>query len=90
MLANEKLLAHKSVASITGPDPVRVQAILGDFEITAAKQERLKAAVVSLGGQTIYSKAFRGPAIDQAVNIKSISKSVVCLLYTSPSPRDRG
>ena len=80
MLANEKLLAHKSGASASGPDPVRVQAILADFEITAAKQERLKAAVVSLGGQTIYSKAFRGPAIDQAVNIKSVSKSVVATL----------
>lgn len=62
------------------PDPLHLQAILADFADAAKKQDRLKAAVVSLGGQPVFGEAFRGPAIDHAVNIKSISKSVVATL----------
>ena len=66
--ANEKL----ELANLT--------AILANFENAANKQDRIKSAVVSLNGQTVLAKAFRGPAIDQPVNIKSISKSVVATL----------
>ncbi len=63
-----------------GVESARVQAILADFADAARKQDRLKAAVVSLDKQTIFAEAFRGPALDRAVNIKSISKSVVATL----------
>lgn len=64
----------------TAYDPSQLQLILTNFEKAAREQNRLKAAVVSLENQTIFAKAFRGPAIDQAVNIKSVSKSVVATL----------
>jgi len=63
-----------------GVDSARMQVILADFADAARKQDRLKAAVVSLGKQTVFADAFRGPALDRAVNIKSISKSVVATL----------
>lgn len=58
----------------------KLQAILTNFTDAASKQDRIKSAVVSLNGQTILAKAFRGPATDSAVNIKSVSKSVVATL----------
>jgi len=61
-------------------DPARLQAILDNFADAAKKQTRLKAAVISLNKQTVFAEAFRGPAINRAVNIKSISKSVVATL----------
>lgn len=61
-------------------DQAYVQSVLTSFADAAKKQERLKAAVISLDGQTIFGEAFRGPAIDRPVNIKSISKSVVATL----------
>jgi len=66
--------------SYTQPDAAQLQTILDDFADAARKQDRLKAAVVSLGQQTVFGEAFRGPALDRAVNIKSISKTVVATL----------
>jgi len=68
------------LGSFTQPDAARLQNILADFADAAGKLDRLKAAVVSLDHQTIFGEAFRGPALDRAVNIKSISKSVVATL----------
>jgi len=62
------------------PDPARLQAALSNFADAARKQDRIKAVVVSQASQTVFAEAFRGPAIDRAVNIKSISKSVVATL----------
>ena len=70
----------ETLASSPRPDPARLQSILANFESAAGKQSRLKVAVVSLGGRMIFGKAFRGPAIDRAVNVKSVSKSVVATL----------
>lgn len=70
----------EDLASSATPGTDSLQSILAEFERTAAEQVRIKSAVVSLGKQTIFAKAFRGPAIDQAVNIKSVSKSVVATL----------
>jgi len=61
-------------------DLENLQAILANFANTARKQERIKSTVVSLNGYTILAESFRGPAIDEPVNLKSVSKSVVATL----------
>lgn len=61
-------------------DLAGLQAILANFKAAAIRQDRIKSVVVSLNGQTILAEALRGPAIDTAVNIKSVSKSVVATL----------
>ena len=54
------------------------------------------AALVGIGGGTIVVPLltlFFGVDIKEAVAVSSITvvaTSVACLLYTSPSPRDRG
>ena len=74
------LLGHGAVQANDQSDLNRLQSILENFADAAKKQDRIKATVVSLNGQTILAEAFRGPAVDHAVNIKSISKSVVATL----------
>ena len=66
--------------AIAAPDEDHLQGILASFEKDAALQERLKAVVVSQHAEIIFARAFRGPSIDRAVNIKSVSKSVVATL----------
>jgi len=70
--------ANQTRSSIT--EDSKLQLILDRFADAAQKQTRLKAVVVSLQGQTVFAEAFRGPHVDQAVNIKSVSKSVVATL----------
>ena len=41
---------------------------------------RLHAVVVMSGGETVLAEAFRGPPVERAVNVKSVSKSVVAAL----------
>lgn len=53
---------------------------LASFRAEAQQQERLKSVVISLRGETIFAEAFRGPPVNRAVNIKSVSKSVVSTL----------
>lgn len=54
-----------------------------DFELIAdeAKSlEQLHSLVVHQNGERIFANAFRGPALDTPVNIKSVSKTIVALL----------
>jgi len=53
---------------------------LVDFALEASDIERLHSVVVSSSGDVVLSKAFRGPALDSAVNVKSVSKSLVSSL----------
>src|SRR5215510_3499024 len=46
----------------------------------AAQLPRLHALIVSVDGQPIVERAFRGPGLDQPVNIKSASKSIISAL----------
>jgi len=65
-------------------------AILGDhasaqdpFEpviAEAARLDQLRTLVVHRDGEPLFSRAFRGPALDRPANVKSISKTVVALL----------
>ncbi len=81
--SNEKSLTSSNDLQGFNPlaiDPAQMQVILANFKRAASKQDRLNAAVISLGQQTIFGEAFHGPAIDRGVNIKSVSKSVVATL----------
>ena len=62
------------------PEEDRLQGVLAGFEKAAAQQDRIKAVVISQNAEIIFGRAFRGPSIDRAVNIKSVSKSVVATL----------
>jgi CubicO group peptidase (beta-lactamase class C family) len=46
----------------------------------AASLEQLHALVVAHRGEIVFAEAFRGPAVDRPVNVKSVSKTVVALL----------
>src|SRR5688500_6452210 len=53
-----------------------VTAILED----ARNLDRLHALIVAQGGDTVLEQRFRGPALDQPVNIKSASKGIIAAL----------
>lgn len=42
--------------------------------------DQLNALVIGIGGEVVAAEAFRGPAVDRAVNVKSVSKTVVAAL----------
>jgi CubicO group peptidase (beta-lactamase class C family) len=42
--------------------------------------DQLNAIVIGVDGRTVVAEAFRGPAVDRAVNVKSVSKTVVAAL----------
>ncbi|RAH99304.1 6-aminohexanoate hydrolase [Acuticoccus sediminis] len=55
----------------------------GAFEEVAARAgalDQLHAMVVVHDGETRFARAFRGPNLERAVNVKSVSKSIVALL----------
>ncbi len=63
-------------SSSSGPSA----AGLAELSRQAAGTERLRALVVSQEGETVLAKAYRGPAVDRAVNVKSVSKALVTTL----------
>lgn len=77
-----------AATSLTGT-ATRIRAVTGLDDTTSAidsladaarRVERLHAIVVMQHGQIILAESFRGPPVDQAVNVKSVSKSVVAAL----------
>ena len=46
----------------------------------ARKINQLNSLVISQAGETVAAEAFRGPALDRPVNVKSVSKSIVSCL----------
>ena len=66
-------LAPRAFADVGTPD-------LDALADAARRLERLRALVVVREGETVLAEAFRGPAVDVAVNVKSVSKSVVAAL----------
>src|SRR6185436_3605621 len=46
----------------------------------AARLPRIHSLIVALDGQPIVERVFRGPGLDQPVNIKSASKSIISAL----------
>ena len=55
----------------------------GGLEEAARRAEgldQLRALIVARDGETALARAFRGPALDRPVNVKSVSKTVVATL----------
>lgn len=59
------------------------------FAEAARRLERLHSAVVMQRGNILFAEAFRGPPVAQAVNVKSVSKSVVAALVGCALERGR-
>lgn len=47
------------------------------LEQQAASVERLHSLLIAVDGEPVYTQVIRGPALDQPVNIKSLSKTVL-------------
>ena len=63
--------------------PVNISAVLGKSHMSVAQLLKLnKGSVLELDRKV-------GEAIDIFVNNRLIARGEVCLLYTSPSPRDQ-
>ena len=79
-LSRRTLLA---AAAATLAPPRRARAQPARFSRTADRArglDQLHALIVAEDGTPVLAEAFRGPALDRAVNVKSVSKTVVAAL----------
>ena len=78
MLTRRALLAAPAALALTAR---RTRAQAADaFLIDAAALDQLWSVTVAHDGQTVFAERFRGPPLDRAVNVKSVSKTVVATL----------
>ena len=56
------------------------RAQTADIAAQAAALDQLHSVIISQRGTELLAQAFRGPGLDRAANIKSVSKTVVALL----------
>lgn len=61
---------------------------LTDLKRDAAQQNRLRSLVVMHQGQVVLAEAFSGPSVETAVNVKSVSKSILAALVGCALERD--
>ena len=67
------LLDRRAEPATQGMDSVR----LAEAEAEAASLSRLHSMVVARHGDVVLERRFRGPSLDDAVNVKSVSKSLL-------------
>lgn len=78
MLTRRLLLAAPAAIALTGG---RARAQAADAFLTdAAAMEQLWSLTVARDGRTAFAERFRGPPPDRAVNVKSVSKTVLATL----------
>ena len=82
--AGRLALAAPPDAPATALDP----ALLDRAAQRAAALDQLRGLVVARNGVIALGEAFRGPSLDRAVNVKSVSKTIVAAL--TGSALDRG
>jgi CubicO group peptidase (beta-lactamase class C family) len=59
----------------------RLDPALIDRAVQSARQfSQIHSLIIARGGEIAFAEAFRGPPLDRAVNIKSVSKSFVATL----------
>lgn len=63
-------------ATLPRPLPDRIEAL----RVDASGIDRLRSLVVLHEGKTVLAEAFSGPSVETAVNVKSVSKSLVASL----------
>ena len=76
MLTRRKMIAAGG-AALLFPRTARADGPLDAVLDAASGLDQLHAVLVLKDGQELAARRYRGPAIDRAVNIKSVSKSVV-------------
>lgn len=67
-------------AALSLPVPLRAQTAFSQTLRAAEALPQLNAIVVAQAGTVRLSEAIRGPAVDRAVNVKSVSKTLVAAL----------
>lgn len=61
--------------------PIRARSSgWGQVAEAARRLDQLHAILVAQGGETVLAEAPRGPGLDRAANVKSVSKTIVALL----------
>jgi CubicO group peptidase (beta-lactamase class C family) len=73
-------LAMLAAGALAGRARASGETLLDVAARRAAALDQLHAMVVTIRGETRLARAFRGPAIERPVNVKSVSKTLVALL----------
>ncbi len=73
-----ELQSESSITDSKAPRTLteRIEAL----RVDASRIDRLRSLVVLHEGRTVLAEAFSGPSVDTAVNVKSVSKSLVASL----------
>ncbi len=83
-LTRRPVLAALVSAAVATPALLRARTLseadLAPVAARAEAMEQLHALVIAHRGETIFARAFRGPALERPVNVKSVSKTLVAAL----------
>lgn len=74
------VLRSTAASAATRPRQGLDEALLAETLTRAASLRRLHTMIVARDGAELAAEAFRGPGLDRAVNVKSISKTVLSAL----------
>lgn len=80
---SEALADDTAVPNLSGPPaPVSsnsesLDQRLENLRLSASQLQRLRSLVVMHAGEIVLAEAFSGPPVDAAINVKSVSKSLV-------------
>ena len=77
-LSRRKMLLIMTMTLLGGR--VSAQSGLESIAAEAERLDQLRSLVVHQDGHRLFAEAFRGPALDQPANVKSVSKTIVALL----------
>ncbi len=76
-------LSRRSFTAALAAAALAAPARAQDFDAVAARARdlpQLHAITVALDGEPVLAQAFRGPGLDRAANVKSVSKTLVATL----------
>ena len=79
-ITRRSTLAGLAALLLPAPPGVAREARFGPALDRARALDQLHAIVISQGGEIRAAEAFRGPALDRPVNVKSVSKTIVAAL----------
>ncbi|MFN7002590.1 MAG: serine hydrolase domain-containing protein [Roseinatronobacter sp.] len=69
--------AAAGILAALGPGSVAARGPWDAAVQSAQGLEQLRALVIAHDGEIVFAEAFRGPALTRAVNVKSVSKTIV-------------
>lgn len=72
--------AASGMLAALAPGALAARGPWDDAVQTAQRLEQLRALVIAHRGEIVFAEAFRGPELTRAVNVKSVSKTVVAAL----------